>query len=575
MSDSTTNLDQIIAAANAAVRVNENFDAMSPAALYGRHASTTTGLIWGLYGGRYSGIAIANREVILTASATNYIVASRTTGDISVSTAATNWNDTSNFVRLYLVVAGSSTVTTYEDHRQAIGVAAGGGGGGTSYTLPPATVTTLGGVKVGTGLSVAADGTLASAYSLPAATTTVLGGVKVGSGLAVTADGTISATGGTGGFTNPMTTAGDLIAAGVSGTPGRLGIGTTGQVLTVASGAPTWATPATGGGGALVNFTEFKNISPPNDGAIPLVGFYAIGSATNIDASFSPKGNGAVSAGIPDNGVAGGNKRGAYAVDWQTIRSLSSSVAAGQFSTISGGNNNACNNSGATVAGGINNISGGNLSVVSGGQSNIASGFFSMILGGIANKASGLYSTAFGDNCTSSGAAAFAYGSNCVADGDYSKAEGQFARSRGMKGVAAWSSTIYTTAADTQVRTAALGAFTSGVTPTALVSAGDGINQLNLNLNSAYLFDAKIVARSSTGVVSAWSLQGLIKNVGGTMSMVGTPVLMLIAQDAGAAMWTVSAIADNTLKVLTIQAVGAAATSITWTCGLTSVETTA
>lgn len=50
------------------------------------------------------------------------------------------------------------------------------------------------------------------------------------------------------GFANPMTTAGDLIDGGASGTPQRLGIGTTGQVLTVVSGAPAWA--AAGGGGS-------------------------------------------------------------------------------------------------------------------------------------------------------------------------------------------------------------------------------------------------------------------------------------------------------------------------------------
>ena len=67
---------------------------------------------------------------------------------------------------------------------------------GKKYTLPAATTTTLGGVKVGSGLKVAADGKLsadAQKYTLPAATTTTLGGVKVGSGLKVTADGKLSA----------------------------------------------------------------------------------------------------------------------------------------------------------------------------------------------------------------------------------------------------------------------------------------------------------------------------------------------------------------------------------------------
>ena len=48
------------------------------------------------------------------------------------------------------------------------------------------------------------------------------------------------------GFTNPMTTAGDLIDGGTAGAPQRLAIGSAGQVLTVVSGAPAWA-PATSG----------------------------------------------------------------------------------------------------------------------------------------------------------------------------------------------------------------------------------------------------------------------------------------------------------------------------------------
>lgn len=49
------------------------------------------------------------------------------------------------------------------------------------------------------------------------------------------------------GMTNPMTTTGDTIYSSSGSTPARLGIGTTGQVLTVASGIPSWATPAAGG----------------------------------------------------------------------------------------------------------------------------------------------------------------------------------------------------------------------------------------------------------------------------------------------------------------------------------------
>jgi len=45
------------------------------------------------------------------------------------------------------------------------------------------------------------------------------------------------------GMANPMTTTGDSIYSSSGSTPARLGIGTTGQVLTVAAGVPSWATP--------------------------------------------------------------------------------------------------------------------------------------------------------------------------------------------------------------------------------------------------------------------------------------------------------------------------------------------
>jgi hypothetical protein len=44
-----------------------------------------------------------------------------------------------------------------------------------------------------------------------------------------------------------LTTTGDIYYASAANTPARLGIGSTGNVLTVASGIPSWSTPAGGG----------------------------------------------------------------------------------------------------------------------------------------------------------------------------------------------------------------------------------------------------------------------------------------------------------------------------------------
>ena len=69
-----------------------------------------------------------------------------------------------------------------------------------NLNIRPATATPLGGNKVGSGLSVADDGTLsadAQEYTLPAATATTLGGVKLSDDFTADADGTLHLAGGT------------------------------------------------------------------------------------------------------------------------------------------------------------------------------------------------------------------------------------------------------------------------------------------------------------------------------------------------------------------------------------------
>lgn len=89
MADSTTNLD-LIAVAQAAKETTANalFDAASQSMLFGRRASTSAALTWGVYGGDVliSGVptAVANTTVALTASRTQQIEA----GPVSTSTTA-------------------------------------------------------------------------------------------------------------------------------------------------------------------------------------------------------------------------------------------------------------------------------------------------------------------------------------------------------------------------------------------------------------------------------------------------------------------------------------------------------
>jgi hypothetical protein len=108
------------------VTANAFFEALRAALLYSRRATTTVGLTWGYYGGRYNSTLIDNDTVSLTGSATNYIVAAKSTGVVSVSTATTNWNNSTDYERLYKVVTGASSVTgDPEDHRNFYGGGSG------------------------------------------------------------------------------------------------------------------------------------------------------------------------------------------------------------------------------------------------------------------------------------------------------------------------------------------------------------------------------------------------------------------------------------------------------------------
>ena len=123
MANSTTNIDGIVQGQGSQdIVANAFFDATSPASVYGRRASSTTGMTWGYYGGNVTKSdgtmgQITNGTVTLTASTTNYVVAKKEDGVVSASTATTNWNST-DYWRLYSVVTGTTTITSYTDYRE-------------------------------------------------------------------------------------------------------------------------------------------------------------------------------------------------------------------------------------------------------------------------------------------------------------------------------------------------------------------------------------------------------------------------------------------------------------------------
>lgn len=118
-------------------------------------------------------------------------------------------------------------------------------------------------------------------YVLPAATADQRGGVKVGSGLSVTADGVLSAAGGA---ASPITTEGDLLVGGPGGAPDRLGIGAAGQVLKVsADGKLEWGgSSGGGGGGELPELAEGDMLYAGPGGVLQVIGAGSTGMVLKL-----------------------------------------------------------------------------------------------------------------------------------------------------------------------------------------------------------------------------------------------------------------------------------------------------
>ncbi len=114
-------------------------------------------------------------------------------------------------------------------------------------------------------------------------------------------------------------------------------------------------------------------------------------ATTNGDIAIVPKGTGAKLAQVPTGTTAGGNKRGAYAVDWQTLRALATDVASGDSSTVGGGYSNRASGTNSVVSGGSFNYATALYGTVSGGGDNEATATGATVAGGSGNEATALY----------------------------------------------------------------------------------------------------------------------------------------------------------------------------------------
>lgn len=393
--------------------------------------------------------------------------------------------------------------------------------GALAYASPP------GGSYTGTAGSITLTG---SAFSIDAtyvgqASITTLGTITTGTWSATAISAVKGGTGQTG------YAVGDLLYASSTTALSKLAAGTDGYVLTLASGVPTWAAAA--GGGGLTGFTASLETASPNNTVNASV-MLPSGGTTNQDGVYAAKGSGAVQAQKADGTAAGGNKRGPGATDWQKSRFTAAGVASGDNSTIVGGSNN-------TASG---------TSSVAGGDSSVASGVSSVALGG-----------------------------TTTADGAYSRAGGNNSHARGRTGYDGWQAATVGGGypGEAQMGKTPLVASTTNATQTTMTvdgGAASTANQLWLPMNPRFHIIKGFVQvfEKVTGDSAAWEFTALIKRYYAGAAMVTTCTPTLLFADAGAATWALAVDADSTNNALRVRVTGQASKTLRWVCGAWSVE---
>ncbi|MBX7153659.1 MAG: hypothetical protein K1X91_01770 [Bacteriodetes bacterium] len=145
---------------------------------------------------------------------------------------------------------------------------------------------------------------------------------------------------------------------------------TNGQVLSSSTaGVMSWSNPSSFSVSNIDGFFAWQDSTAPNSVRFNSI-LKANGTATDIDAVFSPKGAGAFTLDAANGNIFGGNKRGFNAVDLQHSRTVANQIASGMYSAILSGNDNKADTLYSTVVNGYSNSNMGLYSTIVNGYGN-------------------------------------------------------------------------------------------------------------------------------------------------------------------------------------------------------------
>jgi hypothetical protein len=284
---------------------------------------------------------------------------------------------------------------------------------------------------------------------------------------------------------------------------------------------------------------------------------------------------------------------------WSTIAGGAYNSLYGNFNIIGGGTWNFITANVCTIGGGdINWITNGHYVTIAGGKLNIANGYGGTIGGGEHNLIHALPESGSnppyrgGTHATIGGGAYNLISSNCatISGGNQNNAAAEFASvgggqgnvvtasygavPGGLKGAAshygqmAFASGQFANVGDAQSSLFVLRQTSNSTNKVELFLDGAG-QRMTLPVGATWGFEMMVVARSSGGNSSAWTIKGVLENVGGTTAKIGTVTKTALGEDATA--WALDITADNTYDCLSVKATGDTST-IRWVASVRTTE---
>jgi hypothetical protein len=287
--------------------------------------------------------------------------------------------------------------------------------------------------------------------------------------------------------------------------------------------------------------------------------------SSNVASGASSHAEGSTSTAIGISSHAEGGS--AYADGIAAHAEGGSTWATGAYSHTEGSNtrttaggNSAHAEGSTTTASASNAHAEGNSSTASGSNSHAE---------GQNTTSSGVDSHAEGNGTTASGLNSHSEGYNTLAVGISTSAGGQSSRAM-LNSSFARSSDMTLIPGDSQCGGVHLKTNTTNATP-GLLKIGNTAYDIVIPLDSTWQFNLSILATQKTtsgvgaiGDSSSFYFQGAIKNLAGTLSLVGAIGGGRQSFDAAAGSWIVSLAVDNTLKSLAITVTGETSKDIVW-----------